>query len=134
MASAQTFPHQFRLTPEHKFSLNTIVAWNMLDLEWQGTLSYMYTGEQYMSEFNLDDYTFGDVTYESLDYVDSWDRWDARLHVRPAAGAWSMTAFVKNLTDDREIISRGRPGSTSHVRGRGLSDPRTYVLRLGYEF
>ena len=126
--------NQFGLTPEHKLSVNGSVVWTMMDMDWMSTVSYMFTGEQYMNEFNVDDYTFGDVTYKDLDYVDSWDRWDARVNVRPPEGPWSLTAFIKNITDDREIFSRGRPSSAGHTRNRGLTDPRTYGLRFGYEF
>ena len=41
-----------------------------------------------------------------------------------------MTAFIKNITDDREIITRGRPSTVTQNAQTGLTDPRIYGLRL----
>jgi iron complex outermembrane receptor protein len=116
--------NEFPLTPEHKVSLNATWSWTMANMDWALTGSYMYTGEQYMSAFNRDDY----------DNIDSWDRWDANLVLRPQPGKWTATAWVKNISDDREIVSRGRPSTVNHLAAVTLTAPRTYGLRLAYDF
>jgi len=116
--------NSFALAPENKFSLNMIYAWEAANLSWRVAGSYIYTGEQYMSPFNLDEY----------DEIDSWDRWDARASVGSVDESWEVTAFVKNISDDREIMLRDRPSTVTHAMVTSLSDPRTFGVRLVYNF
>jgi iron complex outermembrane receptor protein len=115
--------NEFPLTPEHKLSFNATVNWQLAQLNWALTGSYMYTGKQFMGPFNRPDY----------DEIDAWDRFDANLVMRPQDGPWSLTAWVKNITDDREVVFRGRPSPVNHLATTTLTDPRTYGLRFSYE-
>ena len=115
--------NSFPLTPEHKLSLWASARW---DWDWASmlaTVSYSYVGEQYMSPFNV----------EAYDKIDAWDRWDAQLG--GSYGPWSLSAFVKNLSDERNWIFRERPSTVTQSYGVGtqLSEPRTYGLRLSYQ-
>ena len=116
--------NSFPLAPENKFSLNLIYEWDMFDLAWRTAGSYLYTGEQYMTPFNLDE----------LDELDSWDRWDARLSVGSPHDTWEVTAFVKNITDDREVLLRDRPSTVTNALVTDLTSPRTYGVRFVYNF
>ncbi len=116
--------NSFALTPEHKLSLNVSYHWQLLMLDWTAVASYMYTSDQYMSPFNNDDY----------DYVDSWDRWDARLVAASLAGNWALSAFVKNISDEREIVLRNRPSTVTHNASSSLTQPRIAGVRLDYSF
>lgn len=116
--------NEFPLTPEHKLSVNLTYLWQMLGLDWSVLGSYMYTSEQTMSPFNVDEY----------DTVHSWDRWDARLNMRTTDGAWAVTAFIKNIEGDRDIVFRNRPSPVTHNATATLTDPRVYGLRLNYNF
>ena len=116
--------NEFALTPEHKVSLNATYFWQMFDLDWSVTGTYYYNGEQWMTPFNNSLY----------DKVGSWDRWDARLNAAAPDQKWEVTAFVKNITDDREIITRGRPSTVTQNAQTALTDPRTYGLKLQYNF
>ncbi|MBT7721059.1 MAG: TonB-dependent receptor [Halieaceae bacterium] len=115
--------NSFPLTPEHKFSLWASAQWQWQWAQMSASVSYMYVGDQYMSPFNLDEY----------DKVKAWDRWDSQLSA--SYGPWSMTAFVKNIADERNWIFRERPSSVTHNYGPGtqLSAPRTWGLRLSHE-
>jgi iron complex outermembrane receptor protein len=115
--------NSFPLTPEHKFSLWASARWEWQWAQMSASVSYMYVGDQYMSPFNLDEY----------DKVKAWDRWDSQLSA--SYGPWSMTAFVKNIADERNWIFRERPSSVTHNYGPGtqLSAPRTWGLRLSHE-
>ena len=115
--------NSFPLTPDHKLSLWTSAQWDWDWASMAASISYSYVGEQYMSPFNRDDY----------DLVDSWDRWDAQLSA--SRGPWSVTAYVKNIADERNWIFRERPTTTSHNYGPGtqLSAPRTWGLRLTHQ-
>jgi iron complex outermembrane receptor protein len=116
--------NSFPLAPENKISANLTYAWQMLSVDWSATASYMYADEQYMTAFNLDEY----------DLIDDWDRWDARLSVKSPEQTWEATAYVKNIGDDREILLRDRPSTVTNNMGTSLAEPRTYGLRLTYNF
>ena len=116
--------NSFPLTPETSFSANLIYDWEMLSLNWMATTSYLYTDEQYTSLFNNDDY----------DLLDSYDRWDARLSAGSTDLTWEVTAYVKNINDDREVFFKGRPSTINDTTGYDLTAPRTYGLRLTYNF
>lgn len=116
--------NEFALTPENKVSLNATYFWQMLDLDWSVTGSYFYTGNQWMTPFNNSQY----------DKVGSWDRWDARLIAAALDQQWEVTAFVKNITDDREIVNRGRPSTVTQNAVTTLTDPRIYGVKLQYNF
>jgi iron complex outermembrane receptor protein len=116
--------NSFPLSPENKFSLNLIYEFEALNLLWRTAGSYIYTDEQYTTPFNL----------EEFDVLDSWDRWDARVTVASLEETWTVTAFVKNIGDDREITLRDRPSTVTDARVSSLTDPRTYGLRLTYNF
>jgi iron complex outermembrane receptor protein len=116
--------NQFLLTPEHKAAASLLYSWQMASLAWQGVVSYQYIGEQFTSAFNND----------TFDKLDSWGRWDARLSMASQEEIWEVTAYVKNIADDREAVFNNRPSSVSHLSGVTLTDPRTYGVRLTYNF
>ena len=116
--------NEFVLTPKNKASLNATYFWQMFDLDWSATGTYSYTGKQWMSIFNDPQY----------DRVDSYDRWDARVNMAALDQQWEVTAFVKNIADDRNIISRGRPSTVTQNATSVLSDPRIYGLKVQYNF
>lgn len=116
--------NEFPLAPKHKASLNLTYAWEMLDLEWRATGSYLYTGEQYMSAFNNSSY----------DKIDSWDRTDARLSVNTPDQSWEVTAFIKNIGDDREVVYQERPSTVTRTGTQDLTEPRTYGVKVRYSF
>jgi iron complex outermembrane receptor protein len=116
--------NEFLLTPEHKAAASLLYFWQMASLDWQGVVSYQYIGEQFTSAFNNDSY----------DKLDAWGRWDARLSMSSQEETWEVTAYVKNISDDREAVFNDRPSSVSHLSGVTLTDPRTYGVRLTYNF
>jgi iron complex outermembrane receptor protein len=116
--------NEFPLTPKHKASLNATYFWNMAKLDWSATLSYMYNGEQWMDPFNNPEY----------DKVEDWDRWDASVSAMTQDAVWEVTAFVKNIADNRDIISRGRPSTVTQNAVTGLAAPQIYGVRLNYNF
>ncbi|GMG86123.1 TonB-dependent receptor [Biformimicrobium ophioploci] len=116
--------NSFPLSPEHKASANLTYSWEAMDLDWSASGSYMYTSEQYMSAFNRDDY----------DLLDSWSRVDLRLNVASPDETWEVTGFVKNLSDDRDVVYRDRPSTVTHTAVSTLTDPRLYGVRLKYNF
>ena len=96
----------------------------MLSLAWTATASYLFTDEQYTSLFNN----------ESYDVLESYDRWDARLTAGSTDLTWEVTASVKNITDDREVFFKERPSTINNTTAYDLTAPRTYGLRLTYNF
>jgi len=116
--------NEFLLSPEHKASASLMYFLQMASLDWRAVVSYQYTGEQYTSAFNNDEY----------DKLDDWGRWDARLTMASQEETWEVTAYVKNISDDREVVFNDRPSTISHLSEVTLSDPRTYGVRLTYNF
>ncbi|MBY6190920.1 TonB-dependent receptor [Microbulbifer agarilyticus] len=116
--------NSFPLSPEHKASANLTYSWEAIGFQWSATGSYLYTGEQYMTAFNRDDY----------DLLDSSDRIDLRLNVASLDDTWEVTGFVKNLSDDRHVTYRERPSTVTQTAVSTLSDPRLVGLRLKYNF
>ena len=114
--------NKFPLTPEHKLSLWASAHWAWAWASMNASVSYSYVGEQYMSPFNVDQY----------DKVESWDRWDAQLGA--SYGPWRLSAFIKNIADERNWIFRERPSTVTRNLGPGsqLSEPRTWGLRLSH--
>jgi outer membrane receptor protein involved in Fe transport len=93
-------------------------------LDWSATLGYQYTSSQQLTPFNNSLY----------DTLDSYDRWDLRINISDAELTWEVTAFVQNISDDRDEIFRPRPSPVSGLAASTLSDPRTYGLKLTYNF
>ena len=116
--------NQFPLMPEHKASANLSYLWNMFDLDWNATVSYFYTGDSWSTPFNNPDY----------DEVESFDTWDARMMAATADGTWQVTAFVRNIEDDREITTVGRPSTVTQNSGATLLAPRMYGVSVDYTF
>lgn len=96
----------------------------MASFKWQALVSYQYTGEQYTSAFNNEDY----------DKLDSWGRWDARLTMASQSDTWELIAYVKNIDDERQVVFNNRPSSISHLSEVTLTDPRVYGVRMTYRF
>lgn len=116
--------NEFPLSPEHKLSAFLSYGWNMADLDWSTSVSYVYTSEQQLTAFNYDKY----------DTLDDWDRWDARLNIASPELTWEATLWVQNISDDRNEINRPRPSPVSGLAASSLSAPRTYGLKLTYNF
>ncbi|MEM1114079.1 MAG: TonB-dependent receptor [Pseudomonadota bacterium] len=116
--------NQFPLMPRHQGALNLMYSAGVAGFETSLAVSYLYTAGQYMSAFNRED----------LDRVDSRDRWDARWTLASAGGSWAMTAFVKNINDDRDIVYLRRPLASTQLATADVTAPRTYGLRLDYRF
>jgi iron complex outermembrane receptor protein len=67
--------------------------------------------------------------------MDSWDRFDARMTWTAASQKLAITAFVKNIADDRHSTdASGGTISDGYLRTELLSDPRMYGLQLNYRF
>jgi iron complex outermembrane receptor protein len=116
--------NQFPLTPEHKASLNATYFFDAFTFDWAATLSYMYTGKQWMEPFNVSE----------LDRVGSYSRWDANLAATTSDGVWKAVVFVRNISNDREILTQGRPDPVTHNAQAVLSEPRIYGMSLEYNF
>ena len=68
-------------------------------------------------------------------WLDSWDRFDARVTWTAPSEKLALTAFVKNITDDRHSTdASGGTISDGFLRTELLSDPRMYGLQLNYRF
>jgi iron complex outermembrane receptor protein len=117
--------NQLNMAPETKFSLS---ASQYFELDDMGTVlltaGYSYVGEQYSRAFNRSDW----------DLVDSYDRIDARLSWTSASEAFEVAAFVRNASDDRNVLSKSAPNTTGRQQSVELSDPINFGLQVRYSF
>jgi iron complex outermembrane receptor protein len=111
--------------PENKFSA---VASYWLPLGDAGSLTfsgiYSWVDEMYTEPFNTE-----------RARLDSWGRTDVRVTWVSAAESLAVTAYVKNIEDEREATdaSLGTTEDGFTVRNE-LTDPRMYGVRLTYSF
>jgi iron complex outermembrane receptor protein len=67
--------------------------------------------------------------------LDSWGRFDVRMTWTSPSQQLALTAFIKNLSDDRHSTdASGGTISDGFLRTELLSDPRMYGLQLNYRF
>lgn len=116
--------NEFPLTPDHSVSLNATYMWDMFDLNWRATTSFLYRGDSWADAFNNPE----------LDKIDDWSQWDARVTAATPDGDWEVQAFVRNISDSRAEIGIGRPSTVTQNATTTLSDPRLYGVRLTYNF
>ncbi|MFT4518336.1 MAG: iron complex outermembrane receptor protein [Halioglobus sp.] len=116
--------NEFALTPDHSASLNLTYLWGMLAWDWSATASYLYRGDQWSTEFNNDEY----------DRVDDWSQVDVRVTAISEEQEWQLTAFVRNISDDRATIGRGRPSTVTQNAQTQLTNPRIYGFTAQYNF
>ncbi|MCR9106762.1 MAG: TonB-dependent receptor [Gammaproteobacteria bacterium] len=116
--------NQFPSMPEHKVSANVTYMWELFDLDWSATASYFYTHDSYSEPFNNPE----------LDKIESYDSWDARLTAVTQDQKWQVTAFVRNIEDDREVVNIGRPSTVTQNAQSTLLDPRMTGISVDYTF
>jgi len=111
--------------PEHKVGLSAIYDIPLGD---KGDLSligvYSWVDEMYTDVFNSE-----------LGKLEAWDRVDLRAIWRAPADNLSVSAFVKNLMDDREATDASRGTATDDFqRSEAVTDPRMYGVAVNYNF
>jgi len=111
--------------PEHKFGLNAaydISLGDMGDLTLVGV--YSWVDEMYTDVFNSEN-----------GKLDDWDRIDLRAVWRAPEDNLAVTAFVKNLSGDREATDASRGTATDDFqRSEAVTDPRMYGIAVNYNF
>jgi hypothetical protein len=66
--------------------------------------------------------------------LDAYGQWDPRLIIFSPDNVWEATAYVKNITDDREYICKERPSTVATLHSQDLTNPRMYGIKLTYSF
>lgn len=111
--------------PEHKVGLSAVYDIPLGD---KGDLSlvgvYSWVDEMYTDVFNSE-----------LGKLDDWDRIDLRAIWRAPTDNLSVSAFVKNLTGDRDATDASRGTATDDFqRSEAVTDPRMYGVAVNYGF
>jgi iron complex outermembrane receptor protein len=111
--------------PENKIGLSAsyyVALGNSGDLLFSGI--YTWVDEMYTNPANSEN-----------GRLDSWDRLDARVTWTAPSDKLAITAFIKNIADDRHSTdASGGTISDGFLRTELLSDPRMYGLQLNYRF
>ena len=117
--------NKLNMAPETKFSLSASQFFKLNDM---GTVlltaGYSYVGEQYSRAFNRSDW----------DLVDSYERVDARLSWTSESEAFEVAAFLRNASDDRNVLRKSAPNTTGRQQSVELSDPINIGLQVRYSF
>jgi iron complex outermembrane recepter protein len=130
--------NQLPRTPDLTYTLGMSQEWDLQDSgALRLRLEYAYTDEIYYTALNRD---AGFAEPGGSDLADDYYNINARLFWFSPAAAWTVEAFVTNLTDEEQIgnILRG-PGFVDIAGGGGTelvtyNAPRQWGIRLGYEF
>jgi iron complex outermembrane receptor protein len=107
-------------SPRHKISFSTQVDWPLGN--WGtllGTAVYSSTSAY-----------FTGASAEAGLRVPAYDIANLSIGVVPTNGPWSLTAFLRNLTDTEYLLTP----STQTVRAEYLGEPRTVGLTLTWSF
>ncbi len=88
------------------------------------TVTYSWVDEMYTDSFNTEG-----------GKLDDWGRTDARVTWTNAAEDLAVTAYIKNIEDDRNATDASRGTSTAgFIRTETLTDPQMYGVRVNYKF
>jgi hypothetical protein len=66
--------------------------------------------------------------------LDAYGQWDPRLIIFSPDNVWEATAYVKNITDDREYICKEWPSTVATLHSQDLTNPRMYGIKITYSF
>jgi iron complex outermembrane receptor protein len=117
--------NQLQNSPEYSFSLGAQYTWQMKDAsEMSLRLDYYWQDDIYTRLYN-----------RPVDNVDSWDIWNAQATFTSADGRWYGRAYVKNITDDDNIVGHYfTDASSGNFTNVFAIEPRTFGLAMGYNF
>jgi len=117
--------NQLNLAPEHKASLSAIQYFYLDDLgEVSLMAGYSYIGDQYGRSFNREDW----------DKIEAYDTIDARITWTSSEDTFAISLWAKNISDDRHMITAGAPSTTTRLRTGEVTDPRSYGIKVQYNF
>ena len=117
--------NQLQNSPEYSFSLGAQYTWQLKDAsELSMRLDYYWQDEIYTRLYN-----------RPVDNVDSWDVWNAQATFTSADGRWYGRAYVKNITDDNNVVGHYfTDASSGNFTNVFAIEPRTFGLAMGYNF
>jgi iron complex outermembrane receptor protein len=117
--------NQLQNSPEFSVSLGAQYTWVMPGAsELSMRVDYYWQDEIYTRLYN-----------RPVDNVDSWDIWNAQATFTSADANWYARAYVKNISDDGNIIGHYfTDASSGNFTNVFAIEPRTYGLALGYNF
>ena len=111
-------------TPEWQWFVDATYSQNLSkgNLVWNTSVSYE------------DDsiHTYSDVSDEFTTVLDSRTLWNANLTYNASGDKWWLRAYVKNITDERYLIS-AQPVAALWIFGY-YGPPRTYGAEVGFRF
>ena len=66
--------------------------------------------------------------------LDAYGQWDPRLIIFSPDNVWEATAYVKNITDDREYICKEWPSTVATLHSQDLTNSRMCGIKITYSF
>ena len=113
-------------SPEFKIKVGGQYSWDVGRDDWQATLraDAAWQSEYFAREFNI-----------PTDQIDAWGFLDFQAKLASADKGWSMSAYVKNATDEDNITNIIiEDALIGRYRNARILEPRTYGVILTKDF
>jgi iron complex outermembrane recepter protein len=113
-------------SPEFKIKVGGQYSWDIGYQDWEATLraDAAWQSEYFSREFNI-----------ATDQIDAWGFLDFQAKLASAGKGWSVSAYVKNVTDEDNITNIIiEDALIGRYRNARILEPRTYGLILTKDF
>lgn len=131
--------NRFRLSPDHTLSVGASWTFDALGGTFDIRPSYSWQSKVYFDD-NNDLAAFQQTPRVFVadnvqdEYQDAYGLVDLRATFRPADGAWTVGAFVTNLTDEQYIIDAGNTGDSLGLPTFIAGAPRMAGVSIGWKY
>jgi iron complex outermembrane recepter protein len=113
-------------SPEFKIKVGGQYSWDIGREDWEATLraDAAWQSEYFSREFNI-----------ATDQIDAWGFLDFQAKLASAEKGWSVSAYVKNVTDEDNITNIIiEDALIGRYRNARILEPRTYGIILTKDF
>ncbi len=117
--------NQLQNSPEFSYSLGAQYTWDFANASTLALrVDYYWQDDIYTRLYN-----------RPVDKVDAWDILNAQATYSSADARWYLRAYVKNMTDDSNLVGHYfTDASSGNFTNVFAIEPRTYGIALGYNF
>ena len=114
-----------RNAPPFSLKIGMEYEFNVTDgYDMTARIDHFYQDGYYASEYN-----------KPSDEIESWSQTDAQLILRPDSEDWLVKLFIKNISDNDDIIRIGQEGPlVGNFRSVTVMEPRTFGIEFKYLF
>lgn len=131
--------NRFRLSPDNSLSIGASWKFDALGGQFDIRPAYTWQSKVFFDD-NNDLASFQQLPQVFVadnvqdEYQDAFGLVSLRASYRPAAGNWTLGAFVTNLTDEEYIIDAGNTGDSLGLPTFIAGAPRMYGFSVGWKY